>query len=284
MEYFTFNGIRSKDLGMFIVNSDDGYTLSQLMPQPIHSYEIKNRRIIDKGSYHGERTISFKVIAETKKPIEYINSILRWLDTKELKPLIFSREPYKQYYVKRTGELNPVIYPSHIVINLQFIALDFLAYSTFKTTDIDEFLFFDEKYKSSGLVDGKQYVFKNPKINRSFSIYHGGNADYCYPIIKIKGSFSNLVIENKTTGEICTLSYELNNDEIIVDCARKIILFNGIYSVVGHNGDFISLKGRNSLFDDFVTELDNGENDIYIYSPNSYDIKEISFEFRYVYY
>lgn len=283
LEYFTFNGICSKDLNMFIVNNGDGYILNQLMPQPIHNYEIKKRVIVDRGSYYGERTISFRVMVETKDHIRIMNAITRWLNVKDLKPLILSREPYKQYYVKRTGELSPTFHPNYIVMDLQFIALDYLAYSVFKAGEIHETMLYDEKYESSGIIGNSQYTFSNPEINKTFNIYHGGNADECKPRIIIKGTFNTLVLENRTTGEKCTLNYELDKDEIIVDCARKIVLFNGIYSVVGHDGDFITLKGRDSLFDEF-TSLPSGMNEIFISSPNPYNIEEITFDFRYVYY
>ena len=283
-EYFTFNGICSKDLNMFIVNSGDGYIYNQLLPQPVQNYEVKKRVIVDRGSYLPERTISFRVMVETTDHVRLLNAITRWLDTRELKPLILSREPYKQYYVRRTGELSPILYPQAMIIDLQFLALDSYAYSTFKTGEIDEFLYYDEQYRGSGLVPDTEYTFLNPEINKSFMIYHGGNTDQCMPTIKIKGTFTNLTIENLTTGEKCVLNYEANKDEIIVDCARKIVLFNGIYSVVGHDGDFITLKGKSDLFHDFVHSLDDGMNEIYISSSSSHDIEEISFDFRYVYY
>lgn len=221
---------------------------------------------------------------ETKNPMRIINAMNRWLTTSEYKPLILSREPYKQYYVKRTGDFSPAIYPNCIIADLQFLAIDSYAYSVFKTGDIDEFMYYDEKNASSGLMKSAQYKFENPQINKAFNIYHGGNSDHCYPVIKIKGTFTSLVIENKTTGEKCILDYVADKDEIIVDCARKIVLFNGIYSVVGHNQDFISLKGKNDLFYELVGEQENGMNEIYISSPNHYDIEEIFFDFRYVYY
>lgn len=283
LEYFTFNGVCSKDLNMFIVNSGDGYILNQLMPQPIHNYEIKQRVIIDRGSHYGERTISFKVMVETTDHIKVMNGITRWLNQKDLKPLILSREPYKQYYVRRTGELSPVFYPNCIMMDLQFIALDHLAYSVFNVNEIHDTMLYDEKYRSSGVIGNSQYSFTNPEINKTFNIYHGGNSDDCKPRIIIKGTCKTLIIENRTTGQKCELNYELDKDEIIVDCARKIVLFNGIYSVVGHDGDFITLNGRDSLFDEF-TSLPSGMNEIFISSPNPYDIEEITFDFRYVYY
>ena len=188
MEYFTFNGICSRDINMYIVNDTDGYKLTQYLPNINHSFEINNKYIIDGGSYYGERIITFRVVAETDDPIEYIKDMSRWLDVKEFTPISFSREPFKQYYVKRYGEFSPQVYSDMVVCNLQFIALNYLAQSTFTTSEIKDEDYYDDDYALAGLNSKARYSHDNlTGTNQTFKIYQGGNNDECRPVIIIRG-------------------------------------------------------------------------------------------------
>lgn len=284
-EYFVFNGVSSKDLNMFIINDSSGYSISQYLPQVQDNFEVTNKIIVDRGRHYGERIISFQVAVETKEPLRVLKEISRWLEVDTLRPLIFSRESYKQYYARRTGELTPKIYSNYMLIPLQFICLDYLAYSVFSVNEIDEFIMFDENFKHSGIKYNAKYTYENPSLDKQFSIYHGGNCDKCKPKITIKGTFDDLIIRNVTTGEECVLNYSLNNDEMVIDCANQAVFVNGSYSVVGHSGAFISLKGKSELFGDIISDNDeDGYNKIEFVTANPYEIKEIRFDFRFVYY
>ena len=287
-EYFTFDGICSKDIDMFIINDSNGYMVSQYMPDAQNNFEITENVIIDKGRQYTEKIISLRVAVKTRNHYKLMKDIVRWLegDTDELKPLILSSQPYKQYYARRTGELSPSFYPEYIVMTLQFIALDRLAYSIFKAHEINEFMFDDERFKDSGIRSDMKYSFTELGSKTNVEIYHGGNCDECYPKIVIKGQFTDLRITNRTTSESMTLAYNLNKgDELVVDCANKVIYVNGDYNVAGHYGDFISLKGKSGLFESIMKDgMDSGINEIEIYTPNKHNIEEILFDFRYVYY
>ena len=227
MEYFTFNGICSRDINMYIVNDTDGYQLTQYLPNINHSFEINNKYIIDGGSYYGERIITFRVVAETDNPIEYIKDMSRWLDVQEFTPISFSREPFKQYYVKRYGEFSPQVYSDMVVCNLQFIALNYLAYSTFTTSEIKDEYYYDDEYYLAGLNKDACYTHNNiTGTNQTFKIYHGGNNDECRPIITIKGTFNKLTLTNTTTGESCLLDYNISNGTVVIDCEGVYLTFN----------------------------------------------------------
>ena len=218
MEYFTFNGICSRDINMYIVNDTEGYQLTQYLPNINHSFEITNKYIIDGGSYYGERIITFRVVAETDDPIEYIKDMSRWLDVQEFTPISFSREPFKQYYVKRYGEFSPQVYSDMIVCNLQFIALNYLAYSTFTTSEIKDEYYYDDNYALAGLNSKARYSHDNlTGTNQTFKIYHGGNNDECRPVITIRGSFNQLTMTNLATGESCLLDYNVSNGTVTID-------------------------------------------------------------------
>lgn len=288
MEYFSFNGIDSRDINMYIVNDQDGYALTQYLPANQFSHEITRNYIVDNGSYYTERTFSFKVVAETFQPLEYIQDMTRWLETDEYKPLIFSREPYKQFFAKRCGEFTPIIHNGYVVCTLQFIALDYHGYSTFYVSEINEDLFCDSDYENSGIKPGETYVFTNVGNNSSLRVYHGGNNDDCNPTIIIEGTFQDIVLENKTTGERCILNYNLNNGSLKIDCENQTIFKNGSYDVSGHRGSFIKLKGRSSVFPTLLNSnydymKTDGYNDIRVTSSNPMDISKIKFDFRFVY-
>ena len=270
---------------MYIVNELEGYTFSQYLPANQYSYEITRNYILDNGSYYGERTFSFKVVAETIDPVKFIQDMSRWLDTTEFKPLIFSREPYKQYYAKRYGEFSPMIHGMYVVCTLQFIALDYRGYSTFLVSEIDDSYLYDSDYQNAGIKRDAKYRFTNINSNTTLNVHHGGNNDDCKPVIVINGTFHDIVLKNITTGEQCILNYELNNGTLTIDCENQTIFKNDSYDVSGHKGDFISLKGCDNLFVNRLGsyEENDGTNQIQISSKNGMNISEIQFEFRFVY-
>lgn len=286
MEYFTFNGICSRDINMYIVNDAEGYQLTQYLPNINHSFEITNKYIIDGGSYYGERIITFRVVAETDDPIEYIKDMSRWLDVQEFTPISFSREPFKQYYVKRYGEFSPQVYSDMIVCNLQFIALNYLAYSTFTTSEIKDEYYYDDDYALAGLNSKARYSYDNlTGKNQTFKIYHGGNNDECRPVITIRGSFNQLTMTNLATGESCLLDYNVSNGTVTIDCENQCIYVNDVYNVTGHSGDFFTLQGRKNVF---VNQLGifnetDGDNEFQLTSPNNFNLNDVTFDFRYVY-
>ena len=286
MEYFTFNGICSRDINMYIVNDSEGYQLTQYLPNINHSFEITNKYIIDGGSYYGERIITFRVVAETDDPIEYIKDMSRWLDVQEFTPISFSREPFKQYYVKRYGEFSPQVYSDMIVCNLQFIALNYLAYSTFTTSEIKDEYYYDDNYALAGLNSKARYSHDNlTGTNQTFKIYHGGNNDECRPVITIRGSFNQLTMTNLATGESCLLDYNISNGTVTIDCENQCIYVNGTYNVSGHSGDFFTLKGRKNVFVNQLGIFDSsdGDNVFQLNSPNNFNLSNVTFDFRYVY-
>ena len=279
MEYFTFNGICSRDINMYIVNDAEGYQLTQYLPNINHSFEITNKYIIDGGSYYGERIITFRVVAETDNPIEYIKDMSRWLDVQEFTPISFSREPFKQYYVKRYGEFSPQVYSDMVVCNLQFIALNYLAYSTFTTSEIKDEYYYDDEYYLAGLNKDACYTHNNiTGTNQTFKIYHGGNNDECRPIITIKGT-------NTTTGESCLLDYNISNGTVVIDCENQCIYVNDVYNVAGHTGDFFTLQGRKAVFTNQLSIFNqsDGDNVFQLTSPNQFKLSCLTFDFRYVY-
>ena len=286
MEYVTFNGICSRDINMYIVNDTDGYQLTQYLPNINHSFEITNKYIIDGGSYYGERIITFRVVAETDNPIEYIKDMSRWLDVQEFTPISFSREPFKQYYVKRYGEFSPQVYSDMVVCNLQFIALNYLAYSTFTTSEIKDEYYYDDEYYLAGLNKNACYTHNNiTGTNQTFKIYHGGNNDECRPIITIKGTFNKLTLTNTTTGESCLLDYNISNGTVVIDCENQCIYVNDVYNVAGHTGDFFTLQGRKAVFTNQLSIFNqsDGDNVFQLTSPNQFKLSCLTFDFRYVY-
>ena len=286
MEYFTFNGICSRDINMYIVNDAEGYQLTQYLPNINHSFEITNKYIIDGGSYYGERIITFRVVAETDNPIEYIKDMSRWLDVQEFTPISFSREPFKQYYVKRYGEFSPQVYSDMVVCNLQFIALNYLAYSTFTTSEIKDDYYYDDEYYLDGLNKDACYTHNNiTGTNQTFKIYHGGNNDECRPIITIKGTFNKLTLTNTTTGESCLLDYNISNGTVVIDCENQCIYVNDVYNVAGHTGDFFTLQGRKAVFTNQLSIFNqsDGDNVFQLTSPNQFKLSCLTFDFRYVY-
>ena len=287
MEYFTFNGICSRDINMYIVNDTEGYQLTQYLPNINHSFEITNKYIIDGGSYYGERIITFRVVAETDDPIEYIKDMSRWLDVKEFTPISFSREPFKQYYVKRYGEFSPQVYSDMVVCNLQFIALNYLAYSTFTTSELTADNFYDDTtYYLAGLKGDACYKYNNlTGTKQTFKIYHGGNNDECRPIITIKGTFNKLTLTNTTTGESCLLDYNISNGTVVIDCENQCIYVNDVYNVAGHTGDFFTLQGRKAVFTNQLSIFNqsDGDNVFQLTSPNQFKLSCLTFDFRYVY-
>lgn len=286
MEYFTFNGICSRDINMYIVNDTEGYQLTQYLPNINHSFEITNKYIIDGGSYYGERIITFRVVAETDDPIEYIKDMSRWLDVQEFTPISFSREPFKQYYVKRYGEFSPQVYSDMVVCNLQFIALNYLAYSTFTTSEIKDEYYYDDDYALAGLNSKARYSYDNlTGTNQTFKIYHGGNNDECRPVITIRGSFNQLTMTNLATGESCLLDYNVSNGTVTIDCENQCIYVNDVYNVTGHSGDFFTLQGRKNVFVNQLGIFDSsdGDNVFQLNSPNNFNLNDVTFDFRYVY-
>ena len=286
MEYLTFNAMCSRDINMYIVNDAEGYQLTQYLPNINHSFEITNKYIIDGGSYYGERIITFRVVAETDNPIEYIKDMSRWLDVQEFTPISFSREPFKQYYVKRYGEFSPQVYSDMVVCNLQFIALNYLAYSTFTTSEIKDEYYYDDEYYLAGLNKNACYTHNNiTGTNQTFKIYHGGNNDECRPIITIKGTFNKLTLTNTTTGESCLLDYNISNGTVVIDCENQCIYVNDVYNVAGHTGDFFTLQGRKAVFTNQLSIFNqsDGDNVFQLTSPNQFKLSCLTFDFRYVY-
>ena len=173
-----------------------------------------------------------------------------------------------------------------IVCNLQFIALNYLAYSTFTTSEIKDEYYYDDDYALAGLNSNACYSYDNlTEKNQTFKIYHGGNNDECRPVITIRGSFNQLTMTNLATGESCLLDYNISNGTVTIDCENQCIYVNGTYNVSGHSGDFFTLKGRKNVFVNQLGIFDSsdGDNVFQLNSPNNFNLSNVTFDFRYVY-
>ena len=170
--------------------------------------------------------------------------------------------------------------------NLQFIALNYLAYSTFTTSEIKDEYYYDDNYALAGLNSKARYSYDNlTGKNQTFKIYHGGNNDECRPVITIRGSFNQLTMTNLATGESCLLDYRISNGTVTIDCENQCIYVNGTYNVSGHSGDFFTLQGRKNVFVNQLGIFDSsdGDNVFQLNSPNNFNLSNVTFDFRYVY-
>jgi len=70
-----------------------------------------------------------------------------------------------------------------------------------------------------------------------------------YPLFKIIGTCSNIIITNETTGESMTIDVNLNEgDELIIDNIKRSITLNGVKRMDIKSGNWIScVPGRNSI-------------------------------------
>jgi predicted phage tail component-like protein len=287
LDYFIFDGVDSRDYGLYIVNWNNQPLVTNMIPPKI-------TQTLDLNWLHGQKVISQKYYTRDIEVTCYlednnlsnIRHISGWLGQLGAKSLVLSYEPYKFYYATFEDQIGLENYNTQGLFTLTFRCYNPFAYSRFTSIDIINGLNYDEEfYYDSGLLHKEdmsslniQYQATNITTTTNINVYHGGNTNLAYPKIIIEGNASDITITNTTNNKLC--SFGTFSGALIIDCELKNCFTGADVNNVSMNnttfsGSFFNLNGK-------VKPSDTGINVIEI-SGTNLSLTSITFDFNFVY-
>lgn len=249
MDYFIYNGIDSRDLGVYLIN--DGINKYNFMhPKEIYTTENMNTD----GTLVSHQNFAKSKISLRFKVNDYTpstkNLIASWLGSLGEGELILSTELHKKYIGVFEAQADVSEHLNFGTSGLDFILYDPIAKSRFTTEDIiNNGIVYDSQYLyDSGLLydSNFSYKFENITTEQNMEIYNGSTVRGSRPKIVINGSADNITIEKYNSSDLIdvvnSISYSSFSGELIFDCENGATLLDG--SLVNNpiSGEYFSLE------------------------------------------
>ncbi|MNF57841.1 Phage tail protein [compost metagenome] len=232
--HFTYDNIKSKDMGVIQINMDSGLFDEHYLP----STNIVEEKVPGRDTPYFIRlerepiTLSFSILFENELTDEEARKIGRWLNQDYYKPLIFDSHPHKIFYCRYTG--NPRLL--HNGCQQGYATLEMRCNSPFAYSPV-----YEETFDLS----------TNSTTGTMIKIINSGDYDIS-PIIEIdkveNGDIS--IVNTSDGGETLELTALTNGEKVIVDCEIEEIETDivGVLRYDNHNDVFLSLpRGTNHI-------------------------------------
>jgi len=289
MEYFIFDGIDSRDYGLYIINNNGSPQITNMIPPKITITEDipgKHGSMVFDQKY-SIRDVDIGCLLENND-LSTIRHISGWLGQLRPKPLILSTEPYKMYWATFEDQIGLENYNTQGKFTLTFRCYNPFAYSTFTTEDIKTGLAYDSVfYYDSGLLHTEdippyQYHIDTTTAlaNKKFEIYCGSNTHMSMPNIVITGKADSITISQYGdllyTDKISECSYGLFDGTLEINSQLNNVFLNGLMNNATFNGDFLKMYGKTRPNEDGINYIKVDATGV----DYSFDIL---FNFRYVY-
>ncbi|WP_299831190.1 phage tail domain-containing protein [uncultured Metabacillus sp.] len=232
--HFTYDGIKSTDMGIIQINVDSGLFDEHFLPESsIVEEKVPGR---DKPYFiRKERepiTLPFSILFENELTDEEARKIGRWLNQDYYKPLIFSTHPHKIFYAQYVGSARLL----HNGCKQGYAKLEMRC---------------DTSHPYSPVYTDSFDLSTNPTTGTMIKLTNNGDYDM-FPIIEIEkvedGDIS--IINTSDGGEEFELIGLTNGELITVDCEYEEIETDipGVLRYENHNDVFLSLpRGINHL-------------------------------------
>lgn len=260
MDYFIYDGVDSRDFGLYIVN--DGRQKNNMSPPKIsYSLDIPsiNGKLLSEQKY-GIREIPLRLYLKDNSASNQ-KIVMAWLGQLGEKELILSYESYKIYTGTFEDSVEIENYMNGGIFNLRFKLYSPMAKSRIRTGSGVVLNYNDEHLYNSGLLYGfstEDYTFANITTATEVEVYHGGNLDGALPVITVNGSVDSITITQYKTSERNTihrqLSYGSFSGELIIDGEVKNTFLNGSLNNLTFDGRYLELFGKTDW--DFLSKGD----------------------------
>lgn len=243
LDYFIFDGIDSRDYGIYIANKDG---------QPMMTNEIPPKRTIREqiSGYHGEvvfdqyydtRNIEITCYMKDSSDLTTLRYMRGWLGQLNPRTLTLSYEPYKFYYATFENQMDIEHYNLAGLFTLSFRCYDPFGYSRFSTKDLDSGLIDDKGlFYNSGLLcnlNSMKYNYTSfGTTAQNMLIYHGGNTNLAKPRIKIQGQADDITISKYN------LTDSYYSGTVVSSASNTITLDSG--AVGNYDGKVIVVSGE----------------------------------------
>lgn len=256
MDYFIFGDFDSRNYNMFI-HETGRVRVRHLAPPKVN---VTDRPIGTSGEilfdqYYAPKDIPLDIFMKSAVDNTTLQEIGSFLGNLGQKELVLSYEPYKYHNCTFDGQLSTEEFSQGLILNqIGFRALSPFGFSRFTTSDINDGIYYDDGfYYDSGIKyveDMGAYAFTGMTNNQQFSIYHGGNCNYAFPVFQFTGAATTLKIEQYSDSTYATkineFSYGAFSGALNVDCNLKNVFKNGVMSNNTFEGKFANLNGITS--------------------------------------
>jgi len=245
----TYGGVSFASLGLLVTGVN-----IPLLPETIQEEETLPGLdgSIDLDVRYGPRMIEITVELLVKDESEYqtaLQRIAQVLNARQgSKPLVLDRMPGKRWMVKYNGSIS-----IEKIASFGSFTLPFKAFYPFSESILESNQPFEYGQNYSFGMSfryGDLYTFSVTSSPKVQWIYHAGTHE-AFPIIRLKGSGSNIKVTNHTTSESLAINTLMTvNDVIEINCAplEQTITKNGISAVSAAIGIFPRLiEGENNI-------------------------------------
>lgn len=259
MDYFTFDGIDSRNLGVYIHDGNNPYKskiISSNKTTTTGDIVGKNGSILFDQKYTS-KNIPLNLFVEDKTLNEdFFNDLARELCQLGEGDLILSYEGYKSFRGYFDGQVEIEYYQNQgVMFNLNFIAVNPFGFTTFTSSQLNEVSTFDSDiyYDSGATYDvSGSYSLSNIVSGNTIDIHHGGNCDLALPIFKFDGSATDILVrqfkDSARTIETNRFSYGAFSGTLDVNWQETNVYKNGNLDNNTFEWDeFTKLKGKNKL-------------------------------------
>lgn len=213
---FTYNGISSDDLGVFMINPNNGLYEETFLPsRKINTTKVYGRNNpYFKGVENEPLSFSLSIFIEEWRERKNLREIARWLFQDYYKPLFFESNPERIFYAIFEGSSSLI----HNGCKDGYITLNVTCNSPFTYSPIKPYNF----RVIDGKVNNKEYVELlndgDLKIRPKLKITQYGTDD-----IKIKNNTNGQEFILKAWNEI-TGKGVIIGEVVEVDCANEVII------------------------------------------------------------
>ena len=259
MDYFVYNGIDSREFGMYIGRFGSTPLITHHAPPSSSTTEKIT-------GWHGE--MFFEQVYEARTiEIEYfildvndniVKKIASWLKKIGVHEIFFNNEPYKVYYgtVEQSFDIESYSKQANFG-KLKFICYNPFGYSSFTTQDLSNIEYNTGLMYNTGIpyVDSgiANYSFESSDLP-NLDVYHGGNTNFALPKITITGSGDDITIgrydDEARTDLIQECNYGSFSGELLIDSERRDCFLNSSLNNQTFEGDFFTLDGAGEIYYD----------------------------------
>jgi len=259
MDYFIYNGVDSRALGIYIGRTGGSPLISNMSPPSrVDTIKIAGKHgEVYAEQFYERREIDVDVLFTNLNP-SLMKQISRWLCKLGTFDLMLSTEPYKVYKASFEEALNPSIYNSkQAITSLTFTCYDPFGYSAFTAQDIQSGVIYNSIFKyNTGIPYADSSLLKYSFISTdlpNIDIFHGGNTDLAMPKITITGSGDSITIgrysDDTRTQLVEEHTYGAFSGELVIDSEISETYLNGIVNNLTSDGDYFTLTGVKDMQD-----------------------------------
>ncbi|MGI2294182.1 phage tail domain-containing protein [Paenibacillus sp. GXUN7292] len=235
----TFGGVSFASLGLLLTKAH-----IPLLPETVQTEEELDGLdgLVDVETKYGPRLIELEVSLITEDETEYqiaLQRIAKIFNARAgIKPLVLDRMTGKQWLCKYNGRI-----PIEKVGSIGEFTLPFKTFFPFSesVTDSVTQLEYGQGYSyGMGLQYAGLATFNVTSSPTDLTVNHAGTHE-AYPLIRLVGSGTNIIITNTTTGESLSINQVMSASDVLeIDCRplEQMVRKNGISSFNGVLGTF----------------------------------------------